>query len=182
MKNTSLKYPRLIHLQRPFLLTCFSLLFIFVFTFAVGDSTANDLRKILPVDLTLGDVKLVGGAQEAEGKKLFELINGGAVIFFQHNFERALFQEYTMGGSKPINLEIYQMGSPQDAKSIYTIKKEKDGTILPFGQEGFLFDYYCMLYQVPYFISITGADSTDGVRKALTSIAQQVVENIKIIP
>ena len=56
MKNTSLKYPRLIYLQRPFLLTCFSLLFIFVFTFAVGDSTANDLRKILPVDSTLARV------------------------------------------------------------------------------------------------------------------------------
>ena len=182
MKTTSLKYPRLIYLQRLFLLTCFSLVFFFVFTSAVGDSAANDLRKILPADSTLGDVKFVGGAQEAEGKKLFELINGGAVIFFQHNFKRALFQEYTMGGSKSINLEIYQMGSPQDAKGIYTIKKEKDGTTLRLGQEGFLFDYYCMLYQGPYFISITGADSTDGVRNVLTLIAQQVVENIKIIP
>ena len=182
MKSASLEYPKLIYLRRPFPSTCFLLLFVFIFSSAIGDSMANDLRKILPVDSALGDVKLAGGPQEAEGKKLFELINGGAVIFFQHNFERALFQEYTMGGSKSINLEIYEMGSPQDAKGIYAIKKEKDGATLRFGQEGFLFDYYCMLYQGPYFISITGANSTDGVRKALTLIAQQVVENIKIIP
>jgi len=38
------------------------------------------------------------------------------------------------------------------------------------------------LYQGPYFISITGADSTDAVRKVLTLIARQVVDNIKIMP
>jgi len=182
MKPDFLKYPRLPYLQRPLLLTCFFLIFVFVFTFAIGDSTADGLHKILPVDSILGDVKSVGGAQEIEGNQLFELINGGAVIFFQHNFKRALFQEYTVRGSKSINLEIYQMGSPQDARDIYTIKKEKGGTKLRFGQEGFLFDYYCMLYQGPYFISITGADSTDAIRKVLTSIAQQVVDNIKVMP
>ena len=182
MKTNLFKYSRLIYRPRPFFLAWISFLFFSVSILTIGDSAASDLRKILPVHSALGDLKPVGGAQEAEGNKLFELINGGAVIFFKHNFRRALFREYTLGGSKSINLEIYQMGSPQDAKGIYTIKIEKGGAKLPFGEEGFLFEYFCMLRQGPYFISITGADATVTVRKALTSIAQQVVHNIKIIP
>jgi len=182
MKTYLLKYPRRIDQQLPHFLKRFSFFFIVLFACAIGNSKAGGLSEILPVDPTLGDVKPVGGPQKVEGKELFELINGGAVIFLQHNFKRALFQEYVMQGGKSINLEIYQMASARDAKGIYTVKKGKDGAILVFGQEGLLFDYYCMLYQGPYFISITGADSTDAVRKVLTSIARQVVDNIKIMP
>ena len=130
----------------------------------------------------MNDLKPAGGPQEAEGKELFQLINGGAVLFFQHNFKRALFQEYLTSGDKPINLEIYEMGSHQDARDIFDAKKEEDGARLGFGQEGLFFDYYCILVQGPYFISVTGADSTDPVRRQLRSIAQQVVDNIKIMP
>ncbi len=179
MKTNLFKYSRLIYRPRPFLLAWTSFFFISVYILPIGHSAAGDLRKILPAHSALGDLKPVGGPQEVEGNKLFDLINGGAVIFFKHNFRRALFREYTLGGSKSINLEIYQMGSPQDAKGIYTIKKEKGGEKLPFGEEGFLFEYFCMLRQGPYFVSITGADATDVVRKALTSIAQQVISNIK---
>ena len=182
MKSYFLKYPMLIHQRLPLILKWFLFFFIVLFACAIGNSKAGDLSEILPVDSTLGDVKPVGGPQRAEGKELFELINGGAVTFLQQNFERALFQEYVVEGGKSINLEIYQMASAQDAKGVYTVKKGKDGAIQDFGQEGLLFDYFCMLYKGPYFISITGADSTDAVRKVLTLIARQVVDNIKIMP
>ena len=66
--------------------------------------------------------------------------------------------------------------------AVYGAKKGNEGAKLGFGREGLLFDYYCILYQGPYFVSITGADSTDAVRKALILIAQQVVDNIKFVP
>ena len=159
-------------------------LFFFVLVFAcpISNSKASDLHKILPSLPIPGNVKPVGGPKKAEGKELFQLINGGAVIFFQHNFKRALFQEYAMEGGKAINLEIYQMASAQDAKGIFKAKKGNEGSMLDFGREGLLFDYYCILYQGPYFLSITGADSTDAVRKVLILIAQQVVDNIKLMP
>ena len=153
--------------------------FILVFVCPIGNLKAGDLHKILPGPIIPGNIKPVGKPQKAEGKELFELINGGAVIFFQHNFKRALFQEYALEGGKAINLEIYEMASEKDAKGIYREKKGDEGAKLGLGREGLLFDYYCMLYQGPYFISITGEDSTDAFRKVLTLIAKQVVHNIR---
>ena len=182
MRPAFLKYPRFIYQRVPLFLGCFSFFFLLVLAWAIGYSAANDSADILPVDLISGHVKSSGAPQKAEGKELFELINGGAVIFFKHNFIRALFQEYVVACGQSINLEIYEMASMQDARDIYTAKKGKGGAILGLGQEGLLFDYYCILYQGSYFVSITGSDSTDAVREVLSSMAQQVVANIKNIP
>lgn len=182
MKAYMFEYSRIIYQRMPLFLKCFPLCFMVVLAVAMGNSNAGDLSEIFPVNPISGGFKPVGGPQEAYGKELFKLINGGAVVFLHHNFKRALFQEYVAPGGKSINLEIYQMGSAQDAKGIYTEKKGKDGAILGLGREGLIFDYYCILYQGSYFISITGVDATDGIRSALTLIAQQVVDNIKIMP
>ncbi len=154
---------------------------LLIVMFVISTSAASNLKMILPSASALSDIKPLGESRKAEGEELYKVINGGAVIFFQYNFKRALFQEYVMPNGKTINLEIYQMGSLKDAKGIFLKKKGEEDKKPAFGQDGFLADYYCIFRQGPYYITITGEESTKAVRNTLTAIARIVVDNIKNI-
>ncbi len=156
-------------------------LFIVMFVISTSAASKLQMKMILPSDSALSDIKSMGESRKAEGEELYKLINGGAVIFFQYNFKRALFQEYVLLNGKTINLEIYQMGSLKNAKGIFLKKRGEEGKKLAFGQDGFLADYYCVFRQGPYYITITGEESTKAVRNTLTAIARIVAGNIKNI-
>lgn len=143
---------------------------------------AWDLQALGPIITASDEIKVAANPRVAEGEDLFKLINGGAVLFFQHQFKRALFQEYATKDGKYINLEIYQMGASANAKAIFQIKKGDQGRSVAFGEEAILADYYLLFRQGPYFVTITGEDATDPVRQALIHIARAVNNNMMIQP
>ncbi|MCP4752157.1 MAG: hypothetical protein GY866_14770 [Proteobacteria bacterium] len=152
--------------------------FLIVLTLSASASAAENLRIFLPGTSAPKGFEAVGEPREAEGQDLFRLINGGAVLFFRHNFRQAIFQEYATPGGKTINLEIYRMESETDAKGIFTIKKDEESQAVGIGQEGSMAGYYGMFRQGAYFITVTGDESTENVRKTLARIAGIVVKKI----
>ena len=136
------------------------------------------LETLLPVFNAQTGIRAAGEPQTAEGEELFQLINGGAVLYMKHHFKRAVFQEYVTDSGKTINLEIYHMGEPENAKAIYHEKKGGQGEKLNLGTQGELYGYYCTLWQDPYYITITGGGSGKDTQDALKDIARLVLDNI----
>jgi len=141
-------------------------------------ASAGDLGDLVPSIATLGDIKRIESPRSAEGEDLFKLINGGAVLFFQHQFKRALFQEFEMADGKLLNLEIYQMGSSADARAIFQKKKGDQTPSSDIGELTVIHDYYLLFAQGPYFVTVTGEEATGAVRKALIRIARAVERKI----
>jgi hypothetical protein len=138
-----------------------------------------DLEVLITTPQTLDGIRPDGEPRTAEGQELFVLINGGAVTFLKHNFQSALFQEFLMDSGKTINLEIYDMGTPVNAREIYTEKKRDGGEELSLDAEGLMFGYYCVFWKGPYYITITGEDAGNAVQEGLTAIAGYLVQGIK---
>jgi len=151
---------------------------VFVLALITEPAPAGELEVLVPTATSLEDIKSLTSPRQAEGEDLFKLINGGAVLFFQHQFKRALFQEYTMDDGKLINLEIYQMGTPAMAQAIFRKKRGEQGTPVAIGKEAILADYYLLFRQGPYFVTITGDEATKPVRQALIHIGHAVTNNI----
>ena len=97
---------------------------------------------LMPLESDLKGWKLDGEPQTAEGIRLFELINGGAEEYVKEGFSRAVMATYRNNEGKRINLDIYEMLSPESAKSIYRRKAGDKGEKVSVGEEGAMEDYY----------------------------------------
>ena len=156
-----------------------SITIVFVFTVINGITGENDLTGLLPDDTELGQNVTAEYQQTAEGEKLIELINGGAVLFFKHGFQSTVFQEYYVDSTRYINLEIYQMEKPEGAKGIFLARTDTSANKVPFGQQGFQDDYYCTFYRDTYYVIITGSDTSGTIQQILLKSAEIVDNRIK---
>ncbi len=109
-----------------------------------GDETRpkEPLLRLLPLESDLKGWKLDGEPQTAEGIGLFELINGGAEEYVKEGFRRAVMATYRNTEGKLINLDIYEMLSPESARSIHRKKAGDKGTKVPVGEEAAMEEYY----------------------------------------
>ena len=98
------------------------------------------------------------------GKDLFLLIDGGADLFFEYGFVRALSSEYSRGPSRSATTEIYEMETPEAAYGLFTSFTVGTGSAVPAGQEGVLGEGYCIFWKGSHVVMLTDAvvDSASG--------------------
>jgi hypothetical protein len=110
----------------------------------------------------------------AEGNQLFTVINGGAELYVRLGFARAVFASYANNAGKGINLEIYQMKSPELAREVYTHKVGDKGRAADFGEAAFFEAYYLNFYKGPYQVTISGYDTDSQTVAGIFAIAGSV--------
>jgi hypothetical protein len=115
----------------------------------------------------------------ANGEELFLLINGGADIYLEYGFENAIFQSYKMPDGGSINLEIYQMKSPEGAYGIYTFKSSTTGKPVKAGNDGWMEEYYLNFWKDNVLVTLIGLDTElltlAGLEKLASSIDQKII-------
>jgi hypothetical protein len=93
-------------------------------------STMNDLTRAIPRHV------LNWQANEKDEffnrKTIFEHINGGAELYLAYDFRAALVRRYEGPGDNQIALDVYDMGSSQEAFGIFT--SELEGEAVGIGQ------------------------------------------------
>jgi len=119
-------------------------------------------------------------AQIAKGEDLFLLINGGAEIYHEYGFKQAVYQTYGGENGKTINLEIYEMDSPECAYGIYTFKTGKAGKLIDVGHEGWLEAYYLNFWEGNFLVTLIGFDSEQETLDGLMEIAKTVDAKIQV--
>jgi len=74
---------------------------------------------ILPEDCP--GIEVSGESKLYVGDDLFSLINGGAELYHEFGFVEVLVAEILIPGLAPLEVEIYDMGSPEAAWGIYSL-------------------------------------------------------------
>ena len=67
-------------------------------------------------------------------KTIFSYIDGAAEVYKAYNFRQCLSRQYTISGGPAIILDIFEMGSSEDAYGVFT--HDIDGTTVDIGQDG----------------------------------------------
>jgi hypothetical protein len=163
----------------------YAFLFIFL-SFALPPSLlcgeqrtdSDSLNRFLPLESQLKGWKLDGAPQAAAGQELYLLINGGAEIYIQEGFKQTILASYRKSERKIINLEIFEMQSPEAAKRIQSIKTDQPGIKLSIGEDAVLKDYYLNVKQGAFQITISGYDSEEDTVSMIVEIANLVVNRI----
>jgi hypothetical protein len=155
----------------------------FIASFSAVSSQAEEpsqepLLRLLPLEADLKGWTLDGEPQTAEGMALFELINGGAEEYVKEGFRRAITATYRNSEGKRINLDIYEMLSPENAKRILRKKAGDKGTKVPVGEEAALEDYYLNFRKGAYQVTLSGYDTQKETLEWILLIGRLVAERI----
>lgn len=151
--------PSILCLIIPFLLLC------------SPQQNREGILAYLPETKELGLWKPMGEPQTAAGEDLFLLINGGAEIYHEYGFKRAVFHSYFLNDTISLNVEIYEMEDAAAAYGVYSFKTEKNAEKISIGNEGLLDEYYLNFWKGNFVVTVIGYNSSEKIRKNLVVIA-----------
>jgi hypothetical protein len=140
------------------------------------------LLRLLPLEPDLKGWTLDEEIQTAQGVGLFDLINGGAEQYVKAGFSRAVIATYRKKQGKSINVEIYEMLSPESARSIYRKKAGDRGVKVSVGEEAAMEDHYLNFRKGSYQVTVSGYDTQEETIEGLLRIARLVAERISATP
>jgi hypothetical protein len=153
-----------------------------VFSQSEEDRSKESLSRVLPLESDLKGWKLDGEPQTAEGIGLFELIDGGAEEYVKEGFKRALLASYRNHQGKLINLEIFEMLSPESARRIHDKKAGEKETKVSVGEEAAIGEYYLNFRKGAYQVTLSGYNSDKATLELLVDIGRLVAARISSAP
>jgi hypothetical protein len=165
-----------------------NLLFWSIMPFSPVSSLAEEPRpkepllRLLPLESDLKGWTLDEEPQTAQGIRLFDLINGGAEQYVKAGFSRAVMATYRNSEGKRINVDVYEMLSPESARSIQRKKAGDRGKEVSVGEEAAMEDHYLNFRKGPYQVTVSGYDTKEETVEGLLHIARLVAERISATP
>jgi hypothetical protein len=139
----------------------------------------RDVTRYLPGEDAIVGWSASGDPQVAGGEDLYLLIDGGAEIFTEYGFERAVMQSYESASGEAINLEIYEMDNPFSAYGIYSFRRGEGGEEIAVGDEGSLEDYYLNFWKGRVLVTVIGFDTDSETLGGVEAIARAVAARIE---
>lgn len=139
--------------------------------------TAAGLHGLLPADNEVPGWIRNGTPQNYRGKKLFEMIDGGAEIYHEYGFSQVLRADYEYKNGQTITLELYEMTDAAAAYGIYSFTSGTSGQPVDIGQEAMLSGYYLNFWKGKLFVTVIGSNSDPATVQGLLDLARKVTSH-----
>lgn len=137
-------------------------------------TSLKDLQANLPQQA--GDWSARSGDQIFDQKTIFSYINGAAEVYKAYNFRQCLSRRYTLSDGPAIILDIFDMGSSQDAFGVFT--HDLDGKKVDIGQDGRLRPGWLSFWKGRFFVSIYVEEESPAAERAVKDLGQKVADQI----
>jgi hypothetical protein len=110
-------------------------------------------------------------------KTVFSYMNGAAELFLAYNMKKLDVARYEKADRPAITVEIYQMGSPEDAYGIFSFQRDDPEAGIGQGSEfgGGLLRFW----KGNYLVTIFGEDVGEDVLAATVRLGKQIASTIK---
>ena len=145
---------------------------------------------VSPESLLPNNGELLGWVQSRasstyEGKTLYRDRATSPDLYYAYGFERQAEVEYQAPqfGSKPlILLEIFDMGTPENAFGIYNFHTYPQMKFEWIGAKALLSGGYLRFSKGKYFVQIEGYEFATGIREGMIALAKAIAAQIKDPP
>jgi hypothetical protein len=132
--------------------------------------TLEELRSGLPA-------QIMAWSNETEDQiytpqTIFGYINGGAEVYKAYNMRRCLSRRYTIPRGPAIVLDVFDMGTSEDAYGVFT--HDPAGDVIELGQDGRLRPGWANFWKDRFFVSIYSEEETAAAQKAVRTLAEKV--------
>ena len=146
-----------------------------------AETTDSSAVGIHAAVVEIADWQLDGEPQLVVGDALFELINGGAELYYRLGFVQALAAQSADPEGRSISLEVFEMTDTEAAHAIFVEKSGGSADAVQIGEESAFEDYYLNFRSGSFLVTITGFDSdsttTDGLRRLADAVANALGES-----
>lgn len=113
-----------------------------------------------------------------KGDKLFDLIDGGADLYFEYGFDRVVAYRFKHDNGSRITGELYKMTDDSAAYGLYSLLKPQEGESLELEREGLLSSHYLSFWRGDYFGMLSGDLEGETGSETLVHLAQMFSRKI----
>lgn len=132
--------------------------------------TLEELRTRLPKQFRGWSPKTEDHVYTAE--TIFEYINGGAEVYRAYNMRHCLSRRYSTADGPAIVLDIFDMGSSEDAYGVFT--HDPEGDAIDLGQDGRFRPGWLNFWKDRFFVSIYTEEETASAIEAVKALGKQI--------
>ena len=138
----------------------------------------HDISVYVPVASEVDGWNPVSAPRIFAGEELYDLIDGGAGLFYEYGFKQAAAQTYENTDGQSIDLQIYEMIDPSAAYGAYTISAGTEGYEVAIGNEGIAADHYMYFWKGNFLILLTASDAGESASQGMMAIAGWIDKKI----
>ena len=109
-------------------------------------------------------------------KTLFDYMDGGAEVYLAFDFKQVFVRKFKGPAKGELALDIYDMGSPEEAFGIFSCDREDPEAGI--GQESEYGLGLLRFWQGRYFVSITASDDEKKAEKAILELGKAVAAGL----
>ena len=110
-------------------------------------------------------------------KTIYSYIDGGAELYKAYNMRQCLSRRYTTANGPSIILDIFDMGTSNDAFGVFT--HDTDGNVMDIGQDARFRSGWLSFWKHRYFVSIYMEEETVAAEKAVKALGREVAARIE---
>jgi hypothetical protein len=150
---------------------------ILLFMIQNTHSKTNSLKDLQPdLPMQAGRWSAQTGDRIFDQETIFSYIDGGAEVYKAYNFRQCLSRRYTLSGGPAIILDIFEMGSSEDAYGVFT--HDIDGATVDIGQDGRYRPGWLSFWKSRFFVSIYMEEESTAAEQAVKELGRQVADKI----
>jgi hypothetical protein len=160
-------------LKRTFIRFAFLLL-----VFRPGFILAGEITSLLPSLEKLPGWKFSQAPEVYKGDDLFELIDGGADIYFEYGFSQVVSADYTDPGQNITQAEIYEMSDAPAAYGIFSLMQQSSAWTAEYGQQTVITPDYIAFWKDKYYVIVSWSSRNDPKSGSMDVLAGIITQNI----
>lgn len=145
-----------------------------------------DILSFLPDTSEFNGLTILKSPVIYNGNDLYTLIDGGADLYMEYGFIKAVDAAYLLNGTSRIDIQIYEMTDAGAAYGIYTNSRSESDTLTLNNPLAFIKSQYAMFCKDRYFGVISLTDNSDEWSTSfLTDLVEKIaskIENNKPFP
>jgi hypothetical protein len=131
-----------------------------------------DFGKAIP--RTIGGWTARGEDRTYDRRTIFDYMDGGAEVYLAFDFRGVWSRKYAGPGDREMTLDIFDMGSPEDAFGAFSCDREDPDAGI--GQESEYGGGLLRFWQGRYFVSVTAPEEDEVVRRAVLDLGKETVK------
>jgi len=112
-----------------------------------------------------------------DSRSIFGYINGGAEVYRAYNMRNCVSRRYTKKNSPSVVLDIFDMGSSEDAFGVFT--HDREGETQNIGQDGVYKPGWLSFWKDRFFISIYMEEEDKEAERAVIKLGKTIDAVIK---
>jgi len=139
-----------------------------------GDNMATEAALAVPNEI-LG-WKVSDTVETYDRESIFDYINGAGEVYRSYGFRDVTVWRFGKPDAPDITVEIFDMGSPEDAYGVFSYARESEESGIGGGyeQRGSVLCFW----QNRYYVCIAAYESTDDTRQAVTMLARSIAQQL----